>query len=267
MIFDDNIICFSSLLISNNEFLIFTNKGVKILNNAFSKLMVYSTKFLLKDIYIGGIIINKYEFALTSNQILENGRDELLFFDKKDNISNKIIGFSFVTKANGLTLISGEDNKNEILVCACKKYISNQKNGILSVNIINKKYQFYDTNNYEVYCFCPIIIKENLYILNDEKNKRFKTDYFLVGGFDKDKKRGFTKLYKIKKGDGPELININDIEIDNSIELLSPISCITQYNGSNNFFIVSLDGNISWFSFDLKSFLSIEIEEKIEIQI
>ena len=267
MIFDDNIICFSSLLISNNEFLIFTNKGVKILNNAFSKLMVYSTKFLLKDIYIGGIIINKYEFALTSNQILENGRDELLFFDKKDNISNKIIGFSFVTKANGLTLISGEDNKNEILVCACKKYISNQKNGILSVNIINKKYQFYDTNNYEVYCFCPIIIKENLYILNDEKNKRFKTDYFLVGGFDKDKKRGVTKLYKIKKGDGPELININDIEIDNSIELLSPISCITQYNGSNNFFIVSLDGNISWFSFDLKSFLSIEIEEKIEIQI
>ena len=64
---------------------------------------------------------------------------------------------------------NNKENKHNInykvLLCACKKYIKNQKNGILLVNINEKdssqneakiSYIFYNTKNFEVYCFCPI---------------------------------------------------------------------------------------------------------------
>ena len=51
------------------------------------------------------------------------------------------------------------------MLCACKQYLKNQKNGILVVNIeieknnkdINFNHIFYETGNFEVYCFCPIL--------------------------------------------------------------------------------------------------------------
>ena len=259
---------FTCLNLEYSDYLFLTNKGVKKSRYVLDKMINNRIEEeLIKMTYKGGIIINENELVLTSNKVLENGKDELSFYDKKD-FNKKIEGFSFIITSNGLTLISGEENNNEILICACKKYISNQKNGILSINIQSKNYQFYDTNNYEVYCFCPIIIKENLYILTDEKNKRYKTNYFLVGGFDKDKQRGVIKLYKIKKKDNDyELLNICNIGMDDSIELLSPISCITQFNGSDSFLISSLDGNICWFNLDCKFFIIHEIDENIEIQI
>ena len=131
----------------------------------------------------------------------------------------------------------------------------------------NNYYQFYDTNNYEVYCFCQIIYKENIYILDDEKNKRYYTDYIFVGGFDKDNQKGVLKLYKLENNEKDIKIKyISDIEIDN-IEFKSPISSIVQYKCSNDLLIVCLDGNVSLFNFDIQLFLSKEQEEVKEIQI
>ena len=61
-----------------------------------------------------------------------------------------------------MALIKKKDGENKVLLCACKKYIKDQKNGILLVNPQlgeNKeiKNPFYDTGDYEVYCICPIL--------------------------------------------------------------------------------------------------------------
>ena len=87
---------------------------------------------------------------------------------------------------------------NRILLCACKKYLRFQKNGILLLsfeddnNIDNSyfpiNYVFYSTNDFEVFCFCPISIFSDIQILENKSNKNV-TDYFLVGGFDSIKKK------------------------------------------------------------------------------
>ena len=59
-------------------------------------------------------------------------------------------------------------NKSQkILLCACKKYNEKQKNGILLLilNLENNKFEilsskFYETQNLEIYCFCPIYLFE-----------------------------------------------------------------------------------------------------------
>ena len=65
-------------------------------------------------------------------------------------------------------MISTEEikNNNKILLCACKKYNKDTKNGILLINPNlgdNKRMEneFYETYNFEVYCFCQIFNFEN----------------------------------------------------------------------------------------------------------
>ena len=65
-----------------------------------------------------------------------------------------------------------------ILLCACKKYLEKQNNGILLISLENnsqKSYNFYDTGKFEVYCFCPIsneyIINYNSYYNNEIEKK------------------------------------------------------------------------------------------------
>ena len=59
---------------------------------------------------------------------------------------------------------------------------------------MDNKFVFFETGNFEAYTFCPLSIYDNI-----------KTDYFLVGGFNKIKEKGEIKLYKYEK-------NINDIK-------------------------------------------------------
>ena len=146
-------------------------------------------EFIIKGkSYKRGIKITNKIFAFTSNKVISNGKDNIKFCDFLGKIEiYEINGYSFNLSINGLTLI--KKDKNEILLCACKKYISGQKNGILLINL-KPHYDeflysnfFYDTNNYEVYCFCNIsIMKESNLIL--EEKKMINSDYFLVGGFD-----------------------------------------------------------------------------------
>ena len=97
-----------------------------------------------------------------------------------------------------------KENKNRILLCACKKYFSYQKNGILLVNPqLNDNHEvndpFYDTGDFEVYCFCPIydFNYENKVYEKEEKVKSKSTEFFLVGGFDNNSGNGLIRLYKL----------------------------------------------------------------------
>ena len=90
-----------------------------------------------------------------------------------------------------------------ILLCACKKYNEYQNNGILLITLENnsqESHNFYDTGNFEVYCFCPIsfesTINYNIFNKNNELEDN-SINYILVGGFNKFKGKGLIKLYRI----------------------------------------------------------------------
>ena len=60
---------------------------------------------------------------------------------------------------------------------------------------IEMKNTFYDTENFEVYCFCPLLYDEDGN--NNETRNIVESNYFLVGGFDTDLREGKIHLYKI----------------------------------------------------------------------
>jgi len=144
-------------------------------------------------------------------------------------------------------------------MCACKKYLKSQKNGILMINFkeennnnynIKIHYKFYFTDNFEVYCFCPIKkIKRMIIIQSDDIED---TDYFFVGGFDLNKKKGMIKLYKVIYGEEykeNKIEYIQDMIIFNKKikRFNGPISCITQSNIDGKIVVTCLDGNIYLF--------------------
>jgi hypothetical protein len=213
--------------------------------------------------------ISREKNGLFFNRKIINEKFETFNYIKAKN-------YSFIYSINGLALIPREENKskNKILLCACKKYLKNQKNGILVVNIelndniIIKKYHLYNTKEFEVYCLCQIKNINNENILN---NIGEDTDYFLVGGFNKRKKKGIIKLYKVifdNNNFNNKIEYIEDIFIDNNNNFKGfkgPISCIVQDN-SGNFIITCWDGNVLLFSLaNLDYYL--KYDEKVKNQI
>ena len=143
--------------------------------------------------------------ALTSNEIIPEGENILLIYDISDKYSMKmkakIPGYSFNIEANGLSMIyldnkkeEGNEVEEEYLICACKKYYDWQKNGILLVDINNNfKDSFFDTEEFEVYCFYSITEKK-------EKINGYEiigTGFFLAGGFDQTLGEGKIKLFML----------------------------------------------------------------------
>ena len=224
-------------------------------------------EFVQNETYFSGIIINKDIVALISNRVIPKGVDKLIFYNlKSEKISVEIKGFSFNYSFTSLSLIS--INKNElnynILLCACKKYYPNQKNGILMVNLQLQdkeevESQFYPTNNFEVYCFCQIL---NFKRINDENNlndsqyevEYEETNYFFIGGFDEEKREGKIKLYKVLYGLKASLTKIKylqDIEFDESKDFdrfESPICSIIQSKINGKIAVSCWDGNVYLFS-------------------
>ena len=187
--------------------------------------------------YRGAIEINPNMAAITSNHILPNGEDKILFYHLiSKSVLYEINGYSFNLSSNGMTIISNDRNNNKILLCACKKYTFKQKNGILLINIDDDKLEFnekfYDTGNFEVYCFCKIFFKseKNLNIIQKEN----ETTYFFVGGFDPYIGRGIIKLCKIE--DNIEIKIIQEITFNNNI-LKGPVNCIIQRKNKGNIII------------------------------
>ena len=228
---------------------------------------------IIKKTYRNALKITDTLLVLTSNKNAVNGEDALIFFDTRkkfkkkgnNNISYKIENYSFNLNTNGLALMNcDKENKINILLCACKKYSSDQKNGIL---LVNPKYEdneqvklpFYDTKEFEVYCFCPLfevnvggnIISESEDIISRE------TKYFLVGGYDNNRKQGIIKLYKLiydNKVFNTRIKYLQDIiikkrilsnnENENFEGFEGAISCITQSKRKGNILVSCYDGKI-----------------------
>ena len=204
-----------AIILRNSEY------SIDLSNSENSKIknsLTSSEKF-----YLGSIKIAQNIIAITSNKVLYKGEDKLILYNiNKKKISREIKGYSFNIGANGLALIPREEVKcnHKILLCACTKYMDDQKNGIYLVNpqFEDKKginNTFYDTGNFEVFCFCPIlIINPNNDIL--EKGKEIDiqdTEYFFVGGFNLDKKEGEIKLFKVVYNENESINKIEFVQV------------------------------------------------------
>jgi len=257
--------CTGCFEIKNNNYIIIGEKGLYHLEDLnVNKLEKYRIK---ETPFIGCIKINDKYIALTSNSILQNGEDLLYIYDTEIKRCIKNIDYSFVVGVNGLNLMDileevdendKNDNKdqkeNTLLLCACKKYNDSQKNGIIIIdtNSIeennNLYYIIYETDDFEVSCFCPLKIKKD--------NNMQITNYFLAGGLDGERKQGIIKLYKVQynekeKTDKIKIEFLQDIEIETNEKFEgfnSNIECMIQRQSDGKIFISSSDGNLSLFS-------------------
>ena len=218
-----------------------------------------------------GIKLNENIVALTSNSVIPEGNDELIFYNvKKGNLVEGAKGYSFLMSENGMALIKKKDGENKVLLCACKKYIKDQKNGILLVNPQlgeNKeiKNPFYDTGDYEVYCICPIfnVVNNNKDYDVEKVDEDYKknieitgTDFFLVGCYEPQKRQSCIKLYKIifsEKVVDTKIKFLQNIEICNKQkEKLDgfevQIKSMIQSKITGNILITCANGNIYLFT-------------------
>ena len=245
------------LEIESNNYIINNVKAGYISKDFFDKI---EYKKIFEYTYNVGIKINEKLSAFTSNKVMVNGKDRLIIYD---NISNDIVyeieGFSFSLAQNSLLIIKNKKllNKDKLLICACKKYSSYQQNGILLGNIIIEDkqdiyYEFYETGDFEPYCFSQILLLDKSY--ENNFGKLYDTNYFFVGGFDQEKGIGAIKLYKInfeKSTYNTTITFIQDILIDkekNFKGFNGAITSIVQSNDTGNFLISCSDGNIYLFS-------------------
>ena len=261
---------------SNSYFLVCKQGQISTINNAFCKILRNYNENKIEGYYKEGININKKFFAFTSNKIIKGGEDKIIFYNRNtDKFCQEIKNYSFILSTTGLYLIRMDNKTNdEILLCACKKYIKGQKNGILLISGLvsideydydkNKNIKFYDTKDFEVHCFCQLLnINENVLLNQNIK----KTNYFLVGGFDKRKNKGIIKLYKIKenKDNSIDIEEIHGFMLEKTREFKrfnGPISCIEQIKNSGNILITCWDGNVYLFQ---KPNLGLIQSEKIDI--
>ena len=111
--------------------------GVIFLDSMFQKLSEEEKKEKEKNnfnieediAYRSVIQLNEKEIAVSSNAILDGGKDKLIIYDiSNKKMQKELEGYSFIISDNGMYLLSPD-----ILLCACKKYLQNQKNGILLI--------------------------------------------------------------------------------------------------------------------------------------
>ena len=188
------------------------------------------------------LIIYNFNKSNDKDKIIDNSKKRGgIEYPKKIEEETENENYSFIASNNGMASY----NEN-ILLCACKKYTKKDKNGILLLIIKEDKNKdknevdnknnndknnelkvekiFYHTEDFEVYCFCNIIEKKTDGI-QDDVNVRtepfVKTDFFFVGGFDKNLREGKIKLFKYEKSYKNEIIGIKflqDVEIEEKKE-------------------------------------------------
>ena len=230
-------------------------------------------KIIENKTYKLGIKINDKVYAFASNAIDIKGENKVILYSRiKRIIIYEVENYSISLTSNSLCSFPSLDkNLNHILLlCGCKKYYKSQKNGILlikgDIDNSNYKHIFYNTGNFEVFCFCPILIVTNTNYIFKNDREITNTNYFLAGGFQKNKRKGVIKLFKVIQNEkflDTEIEYIQDIEIqpkDKFRGFNSPISCITQTKYTGNLLVACWDGNIyslsppkmDWFTFNEK---------------
>ena len=189
------------------DYIISGNSGIYRINTLSEEQIIKISSDTEEENFVGAIKVSDNIYSFTSNEILNKGKNILKLYDinkeKEDNINPKVISkfgnnpkdkdYSFSIDNNGLSVID-LDNYHKILLCACDNYLPCNKTGILGVRIDVKDFstsnKFNYTNDFEVYCFCPIY-----------ENKKKNFAYVLVGGLEIDKRRNNIKLYKVYLSD------------------------------------------------------------------
>ena len=252
------------------DYIICNQKGIFEINDLLSsaKVITSSKNNVLNKAYFTGIRINREIIALTSNKNEENGEDKIIFYNYfEKRIVKSLEGYSFALSQSNLVLMPREETneKDKILLCACKKYKEGQENGILYLNCDLKdnfkilSNSFFETKNFEVSCLCPIlIIKNSLNIFCNEKEIVVDTEYFLVGGFNSDKKQGLINLFKVnfnkENFEKTKIEYIKNIEIGpfsgkNKFDgFKRNITCILQSQLTGDILITCSDGKVYYFS-------------------
>ena len=219
---------------------------------------IQEQKFFISSI-VSVININENYIGLKACDFIDKNNNKIKFFNifKGELCPFEIKGYSLIFSYAGMSIMPSFQSKNEnkVLLCACKKYSQDGKNGILLINTRNLENEkvytyFFDTKNFEVYCFCPILIF-NYEKMIDDKYNYIGTDQFLVGGFDSEKGIGGIKLYKIIFNNEKYENKIEFIQdIDDFKEFKYPVNCIIQDKKSlyQNILVTCLDGNIYLFS-------------------
>ena len=261
----------------NKDFILCDENGLFQINDLTSNITPSEDIRIpnINESYWTGIKINSELIALTSNKHLTNGEDAIIFYNYYGKrIVKTIENYSFTLSQNNLALMPKEgikpskkiEKSNKILLCACRKYEADQKNGILLLKLeMNDNFKilsqnFYETGKFEVYCFCPISLFYNINdisILNKENNQMIETEYFLVGGFYPETKQGLIKLYKVIYNreifEKTEIEYFSDFEIEKDVNIKEVkkfdgfkgyITCITQSRYDGAIFVGCSDGKV-----------------------
>ena len=224
-----------------NEYIIAGISGAMKIRDMFNDELEEKKINTLLDFSIkAGLVIDYECVVLISNDLIPKGANKLAICNLSRNKVEYINqNYSFNLSENSLYFIS-HGNISNILLCAVKKYKSGQKNGILVIDMDSTregeiKYNFFNSGNFEPYCFCQI----------------FESKYIMVGGYDLNKRIGMIRLYKMNKNFN-ELKYIQEIEIieddDNFNGFIMPINNIIQINQSSKIIITCIDGGIYLFN-------------------
>ena len=123
--------CNLSIKLNENDFLVCNENGCIYYSDIFNKSNKYGKKKVFDISFKGGIFINDNLIFLSSNRATPGGEDILILYDPINNKKiYEIKNYSFILSNYGLELIP-KKGKLKILLCACKKYFKEQKNGIL----------------------------------------------------------------------------------------------------------------------------------------
>ena len=257
-----------------NNYIMAGLRGVVYYPNFFGNQGEINQTEVTKETFRVGIKLNENIVALTSNRVIPEGNDKLIFYNvKKDNLIDKFKNYSFHMSENALALIKKRNEVNKetkILLCGCKKYIEGQKNGILLINSQlgeNREIEkpFYDTGDFEVYCFCPIfnVVNKNKDYDVEKVDENYKknieiteTDFFLVGCYEPQKRESSIKLYKIifcEKVEDTKIKFLQNIEIynkknENFDGFSEQITSIIQSKMTGNIIVTFANGNIYLFT-------------------
>ena len=117
-----------------NNYIMAGLRGVVYYKNFFGEKNQISQIKITDKAYKSGIKLNENIVALTSNSVVPEGNDKLIFYNvRSSNLTEGLEGYSFIISEHNMSLIPRIESKseNKILLCDCKKYTEGQKNVIL----------------------------------------------------------------------------------------------------------------------------------------
>ena len=255
---------FNLIIQEKNEYTIASRKGRYEFD---SHNLNLKENVIFIDNYTGGIKIRNSLYALTSHDLYPDSKNKLIIFDFLNNRTLKeITNYSFdYTSVDPYLLHKNNkeniDEEKQILICTCQK---EKKNGFLLLNMDlgkkEKKFseEFQDTKEFEPHCYCQLLNVENNNNINDditnEDNIQITyTDYFVVGGFDPEKRMGIIKLYKMiyDEENNVKIKYLFDLEMRDDEKNFKgfdmKVTSIQQSKTTGNLLISCLDGTVSLF--------------------